>query len=212
MPFLPHLRYVVGGNLGSNTPAPETWSCTINVGGADGSHHVVEQAMADDFWTSWNTNMMPLTELGAAVSLEYTKVSAIDATGHVVGAVMRHDEHDQAGGTTYQLPFQCATVVSLRTGLRGPSKRGRFYVPTTNIPSDYTNGETSGTHALNVLGGAVQVLQDLAAYGGGVDKIIVASSKGYNTPVNAVTVGRVVDTQRRRRRSLTEDYLTPVSI
>jgi len=41
---------------------------------------------------------------------------------------------------------------------------------------------------------------------GGAPTVVVASTKGYNTPVTGVRVGRVMDTIRSRRRQLSESY------
>jgi len=43
-------------------------------------------------------------------------------------------------------------------------------------------------------------------------QVVVASTKGFNTPVTGVRVGRVVDTMRSRRRQLPETFDPPTPI
>jgi hypothetical protein len=62
---------------------------------------------------------------------------------------------------------------------------------------------------------AAQLITDMGNENG-IDvtgqRVVVVSSKGYNSEVTGVRVGRVLDTMRSRRRSLPETYdpVTPV--
>jgi hypothetical protein len=43
-------------------------------------------------------------------------------------------------------------------------------------------------------------------------RVVVASTKGFNTPVTSVRVGRVVDVIRSRRSSIPEAYTAPLAV
>lgn len=111
---------------------------------------------------------------------------------------------------------QTACVVSLRTARRGPTGRGRFYVPgvTMQVGDNWAwgAGELPGFRAaaqtlLNNINNAPQLDSVDVNF-----KVVVASTKGYNTEVNGVQVGSLPDTQRRRRNGLEEAYNAPLAV
>jgi hypothetical protein len=105
-------------------------------------------------------------------------------------------------------PNQIALAISLTTGYsRGPAHRGRFYLP---LPSYSLTPEGSIAPANAEL--AAQETQTfidgLNAVNEGWQVAVFSRKLGAPAirPVTGVEVGRVYDTQRRRRRSLIEDY------
>jgi hypothetical protein len=145
-----------------------------------------------------------INELGAYASDPYI-VNVVDAPG--------------GGGNNQVSEPQRALAVSLLTDRRGPTGKGRFYLPMVNHSIDGNSllanlAEITATQAalvdlvnnVNNLSGLDQALNnpDVA--------VVVASSKGYNTEVTKVRVGRVIDTIRSRRTSVLENYLAPSAV
>jgi hypothetical protein len=104
-----------------------------------------------------------------------------------------------------------ALVISLRTTTPGASGRGRIYWPAVgeDVGSDL---RFSNAIALGALGGMKTYLNAMraalaAAWPGGAFDLSVRSKTTKSTPhVNKIQVGNVLDTQRRRRDGLVEDY------
>jgi hypothetical protein len=117
---------------------------------------------------------------------------------------------DVAGGravATY--PPQVALAVSLDTGVRGPSRRGRIYLPAPTFALD-DNFLISAIDALGCAESTALLITNLNNAPGadpvGSPKVTIASTKGFNTDVTSVRCGRVLDTMRSRRTSLPELY------
>jgi hypothetical protein len=118
---------------------------------------------------------------------------------------------DKRGGGTAavaQAP-QVALAITLDSERRGPTGRGRFYLP---APQFGINPQFGGIDASNItiVSDAVKVylnnINNAAGVDGFASKVTVASSKGYNSDVTKIRVGRAFDTIRSRRTDLTENY------
>lgn len=115
------------------------------------------------------------------------------------------------------MPNQATVVASLTTGLqRGLAHRGRIYLPGPALILDKTTGRMSTTDA----GGIATSVKDLIvamADTPGIDatgpfRAMVMSNVGVGAThvITGVSVGRVLDTQRRRRVEQLEDYQSVV--
>ena len=109
------------------------------------------------------------------------------------------------------LPLQCSAVISLRTSQVGRKGRGRFYLP--GIPR--TQVGDNGMLGSGYTGSGfdnVQTFLDAIAFATTsptpryVDAIVTGGTYTDYGLVSEIRLGNVVDTQRRRRRSLTETY------
>jgi hypothetical protein len=111
-----------------------------------------------------------------------------------------------------QYPHQISWTVSLGTGERGRSKRGRLYQPAP-FTSSLAGGLAPASDCLEVGNSFAQLVADLNNWPG-IDEnepeVVIASSKGFNTKVTEIRVGRALDTIRSRRRSIPESYETVV--
>lgn len=111
--------------------------------------------------------------------------------------------------TNPSLPPQNSLVVSLRTALPGARARGRMYLPPMAVAYVDDNGlmdpSFTGDVADNFAAFFTAVNSSVA-----IDEtVVVASDAGQTlTPVTYVQVGRVFDTQRRRRAEILESYET----
>ena len=116
-------------------------------------------------------------------------------------------------GTTSSASFppQCSLVISLTTALpRGRGHIGRVYLPAFRSSFPLTNGKAGTAEVDGILTLTKTMLNAIAATAG-VDNAIVASPLG--APIQDVIGlrgGLVIDTQRRRRNDMTEDYRTIV--
>jgi len=200
--YAPHIRLTAGGALGADlSQSIEEWSCTINVLLNEGDD--LSQATADNAFAYWASLITaPAMHFSTATHLMYAKAALVDASGHIPGVVYRHDG-DVQGGDPGCLPWQDTIVVSLRTGLRGPSHRGRFYLPPQILTVNLNTGGIDAEDRDAMYGPLTLFLNGL---GEAIGLVQVASSKGYNTQVTGYDVGLIIDTQRRRRRSLNEAY------
>lgn len=118
--------------------------------------------------------------------------------------------HGTSGGL---MPLQCASVVSLRTGNTGRRGRGRFYIPAPNLSLLSTNGLV-GSSTVSAMSAAAE------AFLAGCQVALTVPNTLYVQPivtgspflnygtVSSVVVDNVVDTQRRRTKSLIRTGVT----
>jgi len=117
-------------------------------------------------------------------------------------------------GSSGSIAPQCSVVLSLRTSSSlGKGNYGRMYLPHTtltwaasgNLP--YGDSGAQGTVAA---AGATFVAAINTIFAGPPAArvaIMGRTGTGTNRAVTRVAVGRIVDTQRRRRNALSEDYV-----
>ncbi len=117
----------------------------------------------------------------------------------------------QGQGTDAGYP-QIAIVLSLRTSrTRGYASNGRMYFPSTMKPTA-ADGLIAAGSASAVATAAATMIQSINAAGMGQVAVMSKVGAGRTELVNAVRVGRVMDTQRRRRNGLPESYVPPVAV
>jgi hypothetical protein len=153
----------------------------------------------------------------SAAKLSFAKLNAVDLNGHYIDPttnVYYWPTPVGGGNGATMFPQQCSWAISLTTGLqRGPAHRGRFYSPMPNPPLNTADGLTSSALALGAAQSAAALVIAVADTPG-LDalypwKVLVMSkvgNSGATHPVTGVEVGRVIDTQQRRRNQLHEDY------
>lgn len=145
----------------------------------------------------------PKTGLPRPASPPYTRYLSAGAVNEVLfspGAV-------GTGSPSAALP-QSTVAVSLTTGVtRGLAHTGRFYPP-TGAATDET-GRVGVAVAGLMAQAAANLIADLNSANGGLAHVVIYSgARGQQSSlqVTGVRVGRVVDTQQRRRKNLLEDY------
>lgn len=163
--------------------------------------------------SDWFIRAASFIQLGA--KLEYVKFNLIDkATGHytnqgetiesLFSPLVVHD-----GGV--QIPNQLTQAITLHSDVsRGRGSKGRFYPPssfmstggTTNIGAD---GRISAANAKATADSAQELISELNAAASSFNAVVWSQLAQQARAVEKVSVGRVVDTQRRRRSSLDED-------
>jgi len=96
-------------------------------------------------------------------------------------------------------PPQVATVVTLRTGIPGRSFRGRLYIPTlTNTDDGSVPAIDKPVYNAGVQGIAQAISARATLAGTNLAWGVWSRTKHVLTPINEVSVGSRVDTQRRR--------------
>lgn len=214
-------KVVFGGRLA----VTESWSCSL--------HFLVPQtgpisisgafSSAIDLW--FNRATSNITQLAW---LDYVKVNELNPasvpsstpgkpasapfTRYLSeGEVNEHQIAVPPQGLLSPGPVQISYSASTMTGfLRGPAHAGRFYPPNGHklLPAD---GRLALADAKGMATSAAQMITDLNGASDG--SCVIYSGVGQVTrEITGIRVGRVADTQRRRRRSLVEAYEeTPVS-
>jgi hypothetical protein len=170
---------------------------------------------------SWWDNAYGSGGMGimAAARLTDVKINRIASNGHYQDneAMIQNVGTPVPGAGVGTAPAQIACAVTLRTALaRGRGSRGRFYVPAPAVMTSLgTDGRLTTEQAGNLATGAAALLNDINttywARDGGLRvamRVGVASDIGTGIfqPATAVEVGRVPDTIRSRRSSLSEDH------
>jgi hypothetical protein len=158
---------------------------------------------------AWHTSAG--AKIASVCKLSSVKMNIIGVDGKYENLVTSEQlVADVAGGDlgSPRYPNQVALAISLTTGYsRGPAHRGRFYMPLPNhgmgsdslvALSERTATVTAATNLLTALN-AVNANLKVGVYS---RKLGAAAHR----LVTGIQVGRVLDTQRRRRRSLLENY------
>lgn len=199
----------------------EIWSCGLRLKHLGGDEmNALRQETIDtlpavaqivsDYVTSVDTGF------SANVTLAYVKLDAISKSTGQYGFPNNPNTLElvpPVTGTASPLPPQVAYAVTLR-GLfnRGPAARGRWYVPCGNLGTQ-TDGRMNEAAAIALADAAGVFLAALSSVDSGAGPDAWAPwlfGDGITGPrdsvIELVQVGRVYDTQRRRRNSLDEAY------
>lgn len=200
---------IVNEGLGAMVPVTETFANTVA--------SVVE---------SWFNDPLGATGVGITSSARLTsvKLNRIDASGHYADpeSIEIVVPGGTAGGSAAFPPPQTAVAVTLATVMpRGRGSKGRFYLPPlgTNGTVGATDGRMTTTTAGQIATGAAALVNGInAAYftefgtGDFLCRVGVASDAGAGVfrYATEVRVGRVIDTIRSRRSSLSEAPSTVV--
>lgn len=229
MAYKPHYLVQFGGALYGS----EIWSCSFRMANALGTMPAPIDTVLDDLLGDVKAFINTAT-FSQAVTLNFVKMNPIDELGHYADKTRTYERILSGTGTGLLNtvsgtggsfpPPQCAIVASLRTNrLRGVGSAGRFYLPApTAVGSVGSNGLLPIANRDAVQAAVHTFLQNVNNWPG-IDNwtlpyVVVASPggknqlEGLNEKVTGVGVGRVVDTVRRRRNDLNDDFtLTTVS-
>lgn len=104
---------------------------------------------------------------------------------------------------TVTLPYEVACALTLHTDHRGPSGRGRVYMPPFSVGNVVAGGRFTGNTVVAVgaaFGAFLGDIKDETPY----VPVVVSRRRGILNEINMLDVGGVPDSQRRRRRSQDE--------
>jgi hypothetical protein len=216
MPFQSHWRLTCSGVLGTSSSAEERFSFGVSLaddmGGGDADRVIQpNDGQFDDMVTDTTAFFgRAASQIAPHCRLTEVKLAKIGPDGrYLEDPFIAAVSQVGAGNFNIVYPPQVALAVSLNTSRRGATGRGRFYLPcpTVGLSTDTMVGDINGANSCR---DSVKTWLDALNNEPGIDVVnfgvCVASSKGYNTAVTSVRVGRVLDTIRSRRRSLGEGY------
>lgn len=221
---MPFDRRHVLAQWGGTLPGGEIWSNSLRLAGdntGDSAHVPTHDEMVEWCTTTGAAAVAAFHgDFGAKISsqakLTFLKMNVVDMSGHYVeNNTIEHVYSPVVPGSSNANihPTQVTLVVSTTTEFsRGWAHRGRFYLPMPCHLVDAVSGLISVPDALQVATAAATFIEALADEPGfdaqGGMRVCVMSSRGTGATnvVTGVDVGRVLDTQRRRRNSLGEDY------
>lgn len=198
---------------GGTLPGGEEWSCGLRMmntaGGTptyDAAAHTAYKNALTTFHGAVNSHIC------AYAAMTYCKFNVIGVDGKYADPA----SHEIIGiaqgggdGATLVYPNQVALAVTLKTAVdRGPANKGRIYLPlpTMAIGGD---GMITATAAGQVKTTLTTLLTSLNSYSPNIQVAVFSRKSGAAThrAVTGFGIGRVLDTQRRRRRSLVENYV-----
>lgn len=141
------------------------------------------------------------------------KASPIKADGHVADletCVLTWTGSYPQGSTTGNMcPPQDSMVVSTNTPRLGNRGRGRYFLPAMGVSDIESDGRMSSTAKGNLLTAQVAMLEGMAITDSITPSLwvipaVIGSPWTEYGQITSIDIGNVVDTQRRRRRSLIE--------
>jgi hypothetical protein len=111
------------------------------------------------------------------------------------------------------LPLEVARVISWGTSRPGPKGKGRIYLPGATTTTIDPHGNMSSATRTTLANNAKNLLEGLSAGNGlignwNVRPIVTGAPYERYAMINEIRVGAVLDAQRRRRRSLSEAYIS----
>lgn len=107
---------------------------------------------------------------------------------------------------------QIALVISWRTARsRGYASNGRMYLPSANKPASST-GRIPPAEADSAATAGAAFIAAVNSADLGAASVMSTVGAGRIEAITDVRVGGVMDTQRRRRNQITEEYSTPVPV
>jgi hypothetical protein len=207
---------------GGTLDGGEIWSCGVRM--AANIPGILPNEPSDAEVPEWNAgfiwnavaafHMNPQSQISSAAKLTFVKTNKIDVNGHYKNQTSNEfvSQPVPGGGGAPKYPHQISLVASLTTGFtRGMAHRGRFYMPSpvSALAADGRITESSSSIAAGAVKTFIEALSDTPGFDApGSVGVVVMSRKGTGTTrrVTGVEVGRVLDTQRRRRNALIENH------
>jgi hypothetical protein len=158
----------------------------------------------------------PNANISNTCRLTLCKLARIGADGkYVENMFEKVMPGTRGGGPGLPHPPQCSLAISLNTDRRGASGRGRFYLPGFSGPINADTGLMEVAQRVEVesaVTGFLQAVNNAPGLDDPAPRVVVASTKGFNSDVTSFRVGRAVDTIRSRRASLEEAYGPNVAV
>ncbi len=203
-----HTLFVWNGNFAPGGVAKEEWTMTLR--GTPVEPVTSLQGMADIAaagWQAWRDHLAP--HLASTSNLLKCTVASVTALGlwekDATGQFKKGEKiltKDGTNASTQFHPLQTALACTLHTVRAGATGRGRFFFPLVAETLANDGGLTPARHIeiATSVASFVQALNAIPNFG----VVEVFSSKGVSTRVDSISVGRIPDTLRTRRRSLVE--------
>jgi len=206
----PHIYLQWGGSL----PGGEQWSNGMRITNPGQVGTPISLATSESYLTNAMLALATFhasadTYVSSRAKLEYAKANVIGLDGKYVYPTANEGVYTPISGAgPNHPPNQISLAVSLTTDVtRGPAHRGRIYLPMPSHEVGAT-GLISAEARNPVITSALALIAALNTDPSGLKVAVMSRKSGSpsHRQVTGVEVGRVLDTQRRRRRSLAETY------
>lgn len=206
----PHLYLTWGGPL----PGNEQWTCGVRLAptSAQSEAQAVSAAAAllPDYVTplkAWFISAQSM--ISSTCRMNWVKCNAIGTDGEYIEDTTNEAAFaDIYGSVGMAVPNQIALAISLITGFnRGPAHRGRFFSPMPAIAVG-ADGLIAAADRNYTKTSAETLLAGINNQSAVWDVHVMSRKAGApaHRSVSGIEVGRVLDTQRRRRNKLPETY------
>lgn len=199
-----HLHKVVfGGAIG----ILDEWSCSLHILNPSAGE-IVDSGNIPSALEQWVARTA--SSINPSAKLDWLKINEINpADGKYVDPNNPRTYYwvaDLAGVADVGPPNFTVAVSTMTDQVRGRGSKGRFFPPTSVPSGQHTaDGRLYAAYAAGMATSAAQLITDIN--GGAEGSCVVFSKIGQVAiEITGVRVGRIVDTQNRRRRSLEEDY------
>lgn len=214
----PHARLIISGTIGPTSTPAEIFSTGFALANATTATPVTmisdaDMNALDALVAGWFSD----GDTGISTQAHVTRVRyvLVDADGHYQRTepggpfALKDRTHvaDVPGGrSSAHHPFQVSQCVTLLTLRPGRSGKGRMYlpVPVAIIDANGQIGTADRDATLNRTRTFLTAVNALTSTYAAV--VSVAASDGVHWPVTSIRVGRVLDTQRKRRSALPEAF------
>jgi hypothetical protein len=202
-----HVYIQWGGKL----PGGEQWSCGVRMFGPGADAAAAGVSLLGGVSAAISAfHVRAGSKISSLAKLSFVKCNGVGTDGKYINEGTNQAIYaDLPGaGVSTVYPNQLALGVTWETGFsRGPAHSGRIYLPMPDIYPG-VDGRISISDATTV-GTSVDTLRtDLNAVDAAWDLAVFSRKAGApgHRAVTGCKIGRVLDTQRRRRRSLVEAY------
>ena len=202
---------------GGSVAGEDVWSNSFNLETAlaDSAPQLFDDLDPNDFHTAANT-FYRQSNLGLAAynTFDYIKLALIGEDGKQIGEPkIKYFTGSINGNGPSSMAPQNSIVVTLGTGVpRGAGSKGRIYLPAGFADVTGSTGKLSTAACESIRDKTIVWIKSINAqtaltgYPAAVS-VISTARPGLNLVVDRVSVGNLVDTQRRRRNKLTEIYV-----
>lgn len=218
---LVRIQFQVGGSANLEIQNTGFWAQVQDAGGVGFDWQDACNAMAEKVRDTWKANVQTALFAGAIVA-QNVIVYHYD---EIHKNVLHRGEAGFSGasawaGTGNPMPLQCSVVLSLygydpaQYATQRDRKRGRMYLPTptgSSLDGEGTISEARQDEYLASFGAWWAALQGVITLGlldFNMQPVIASRAGQFTTDAKWLRVGRVIDTQRRRRNALPERYKT----
>lgn len=213
----PFIRATFGGTTASGG---DIWSCNFSI-----ADYGTTPTAFPDFFETVSDRIEDLalavsnyisdvaTKVPDDVTLGYLKLAPIGTDGKYLFAATEYEISDYGSQAGPYVPQASMVNTLVSDKWKDPGKYNRFYLPFGTAAGGVwcmnDVEQQSYVSALRVFILALNtVLEGAAEDGPGLVSVVSDTALGYISPVMSVRVGRIIDTQRRRRNQLSELYRT----
>lgn len=208
------IKMTFGGDL---KDTDEVWSCGLHIGKESADTTQAELEGMSLFTTSGIDTVLrdfynsSETRAPANMRLQWVKLAAIGKNGKYLGAPVEHHygRFVSGGQTGPFIPSTASAVTLVADKFKDPGKYNRFYLPVVAPKGVGQFKETKAftdAKALQVKGLIEGINIVLMSEFAGLRIRIVSQKTTIYRDIDKVRVGDIIDTQRRRRNALREEY------